>query len=102
MPMICLLPHCAYLSETTRMVAIYHALRRLGADVIVATHGGTHEELLRSENVPYEIVGPRMSDERCARFVREGMGMGPPNQSFYSDDELRTYALAEAKFFRQH
>src|SRR5882672_3047029 len=29
------------------------------------------------------------------------MGIGPPNQSFYSDSEFRSYALAEAELFRE-
>ena len=44
--MICLLPHCGYLSETSRMLAIRRALVARGARVCVATHGGTHERLL--------------------------------------------------------
>ncbi len=99
--MICLMPNCAYLSETSRMISIYKALRAAGAPAMVATHGGTHEKLLALENIPYEIVGPRWSEERCRRFVAEGPGIGPYNQSFYSADEMRTYARAEAELFRQ-
>lgn len=100
--MICLMPNCAYLSETSRMIAICKALRAAGAPAIMATHGGTHEKLLVAEKIPYEIVGPRWSEERCRRFVADGPGMGPHNQSFYSADEMRTYVRAEADFFRRH
>ena len=100
--MICLMPNCAYLSETSRMISIWKALRRLGAETVVATHGGTHEALLRSEGVPYEIVGPRMTAERCRQFVRDGVGMGRPDQSMYSPEEMRTYVRAEAAYFKQH
>ena len=99
--MICLMPNCAYVSETSRMISIYKALRAAGAPAVVATHGGTHETLLKSEGVPYEIVGPRWSEERCRRFVAEGPGIGPTDQSFYSAREMRTYARAEAEFFRR-
>jgi UDP:flavonoid glycosyltransferase YjiC (YdhE family) len=99
--MICLMPNCAYVSETSRMISIYKALRAAGAHAVVATHGGTHEKLLRSEDVPYEIVGPRWSEERCRRFVAEGPGIGPTDQSFYSADEMCTYVRAEAEFFRR-
>ena len=35
--MICLMPMCAYLSETSRMIQIYKALRARGAKVCMAT-----------------------------------------------------------------
>jgi UDP:flavonoid glycosyltransferase YjiC (YdhE family) len=97
--MIALVPHCGYLSETSRMLDIYHALRRRGAQVRIASHGGTHENQLR---VPYDIVEPRMDHERCVRFVQNGLGLGPADQSMYTDDELREHALAEAEYFREH
>ncbi|MBX3232342.1 MAG: hypothetical protein KIT84_22210 [Labilithrix sp.] len=99
---ICLLPHCAYLSETTRMLAIRRALLARGADVCVATHGGTHEELLKAEGVRYTVVGTRLTNERCKELVRMGAGMGPPNQSMWTDAEIRAYAEAEARFFREN
>ena len=54
--MICLLPNCAYLSETSRMLAIHDALQARGADVRVGTHGGPHERALRAAGVDYEVV----------------------------------------------
>lgn len=99
--MICLLPNCAYLSETSRMLEIYRALLAKGAEVCVATHGGPHEEQLRKAGVPYTVVGPHMNGERIEAFVRSGIGMGHPGQSMYSDEELRVYAKAEAEFFKQ-
>ncbi|GAA2719472.1 glycosyltransferase [Actinocorallia aurantiaca] len=100
--MICLLPNCGYLSETSRMLEFHKALRARGADVRVATHGGVHEDLLAAAGVAHDIVGPGMSARRSAEFVRSGLGLGPPGQSMYTDDELRTYVLAEAEYFREH
>ena len=99
---ICVLPHCGYLSETSRMLAIRAALLARGADVRVATHGGTHEQLLRQLGIPYDVIGPRMDDERSRRFVRDGPGIGAPHQSMWTDDEIRTYVKAEAAYFRDH
>jgi UDP:flavonoid glycosyltransferase YjiC (YdhE family) len=98
---ICLMPNCAYLSETSRMIAIYKALREAGADAVIATHGGTYEKLLQNESIPYEIVGPRMSEGRCRQFVSDNVGIGDPNQSMYSPAEMRTYVMAEADLFRK-
>ena len=44
--MISVVPHCGYLSETSRMLEIHRALRERGAPVRLATHGGTHQNLL--------------------------------------------------------
>jgi UDP:flavonoid glycosyltransferase YjiC (YdhE family) len=99
---ICLLPNCCFLSETSRMVEIYRALRARGAPVRVATHGGVHERELGAAGVPYEVVGVPMTQERCGEFVRSVPGIGPPTQSMWTDEELRAYAEAEAVYFREH
>lgn len=98
--MICLLPHCAYLSETSRMLELHRALTELGLPVRVATHGGPHERLLAG--LPYDVLGPGLSSSRAARFVGSAIGLGDPRQSMYDDDELRTYVQAEAEYFRAH
>jgi len=100
--MICLMPMCAYLSETSRMIQIYKALVAKGAEVRVATQGGVHEERLRVEGIPYDIVGPHMSVERGAQYVRDNAGVGDPRQSMYSPDEMRAYVAAEVDYFRRH
>ncbi|MFI5711294.1 glycosyltransferase [Kribbella sp. NPDC051620] len=96
--MICLLPHCAYLSETSRMLELHRALTELGVPVRVATHGGPHERLLAG--VPYDVLGPGLSPGRAARFVGSAVGLGDPGQSMYDDEEIRSYVLAEAEYFR--
>ncbi|WP_214104552.1 glycosyltransferase [Acrocarpospora catenulata] len=73
-----------------------------GAGVRMATHGGTHEALLRAAGVEYDIVGPHMSPDRSARFVASAMGLGDVRQSMYDDTELLTYVQAEAAYFREH
>lgn len=96
------MPHCGYLSAVSRMLEIYRALRERGVPVRIATHGGTYETVLRDAGVRYDIVGPRMSEQRCAEFLRAEIGMGDVRQSMYTDAELRTYAVAEAEYFRTH
>jgi UDP:flavonoid glycosyltransferase YjiC (YdhE family) len=100
--MICLMPMCAYLSETSRMIQIYKALRKQGAEARVATHGGVHEVLLRNEAIEFDIVGPHMSAKRGHQFVRDNVGIGSPDQSMYSAEEMRNYVLAEAEYFKRH
>jgi UDP:flavonoid glycosyltransferase YjiC (YdhE family) len=100
--MICLLPHCAYLSETSRMLELHRALTQLGLEVRVATHGGPHERLLAEAGIEYDVLGPRLSAARAARFVGSAVGLGDPRQSMYDDAEIRTYVAAEAEYFRAH
>lgn len=100
--MICLMPNCAFLSETARMIQICRALTRRGAQARIATHGGIHEAMLRGEGVAYDIVGPRMDAARSLRFLRDTPGIGDPGQSMYRADEMRAYVRAEADYFRRN
>lgn len=100
--MICLLPHCAYLSETSRMLELHRALTALGLPVRVATHGGPHERLLTEAGIEYDVLGPGLSAARAAAFVGSAVGLGDPRQSMYDDAEIRTYVAAEADYFRAH
>lgn len=100
--MICLLPHCAYLSETSRMLELHRALTALGLPVRVATHGGPHERLLTEAGIEYNVLGPGLSAARAAAFVGSAVGLGDPRQSMYDDAEIRTYVAAEADYFRAH
>ena len=109
--MICLMPNCCFLSETSRMLEIYRALRErkdpaVGAPAMtgikVVTHGGPYESLLRAAGVPYDVLGPGVSARRYQEFLRSLPGIGPPGQSMWSDEELRSYAVAEAEYFARH
>jgi hypothetical protein len=100
--MICLLPHCTYLSETSRMLEIHRALTALGLPVRVATHGGPHERLLAEAGLAYDVLGPGLSAARSAAFVASAIGQGDPSQSMYDDAEIRSYVQAEAEYFQAH
>jgi UDP:flavonoid glycosyltransferase YjiC (YdhE family) len=101
-PVICVVPHCGYLSETSRMLEIHRALRVRGAPVRLATHGGTHESLLGQEGVDYDRLEPGLTSARCTELVQSGPGLGPPDQSMWTDDEMLAHAQGEASFFRDH
>lgn len=98
--MICLMPNCAFLSETSRMIQIGKVLTQKGAKIRIATHGGLYEPLLGTKGIDYDIVGPGMDEARSRRFLLDTIGIGDPGQSMYSPDEMRTYVLAEAGYFR--
>ncbi len=102
---ICLFPNCAYLSETSRMIAVYKKLIAKGEDVIMATHGGTYEFVLRDEGINYDIVLPHMSNKRSQEFVarnRMDGGLLALGKGFYEVDELREHVHNEIEFFKQN
>ena len=84
MPIICL-PNCAYLSEVSRVIAIYRKLEELEADVIMASHGGTFEFQLDQEGIPYERIEPLMSEDLCQRYIQAGI-KGP--EGILTKDEI--------------
>jgi UDP:flavonoid glycosyltransferase YjiC (YdhE family) len=43
-----------------------------------------------------------MPAQRCTEFVASVPGIGSPDQSMWTDAELRSYAGAEAAYFREH
>jgi hypothetical protein len=45
---------------------------------------------------------PALTAQRCAELVADGIGLGSPDQSIWTDDELTAHALAEAEYFRAH
>ncbi|GAB6091690.1 glycosyltransferase [Spirochaeta dissipatitropha] len=96
---ICLFPNLAYLSETSRAIEIYKALKTLGEPPIVATHGGTYEKILQEEMIPYHIVKPVMTEQRCRDYVLANIGKKP---HFYTSEELRDHVENEIVFFRKH
>ena len=100
--MICLLPNCCFLSETTRTMSIARALLARGAAIRIATHGGTYAYLLGDAGLDYDVLGPPMTAGRCEAFVSSLPGIGDPGQSMWTDDELRGYAKAEVAYFRDH
>lgn len=81
------------------MVAAYKALRALGEEPLVATHGGTYEWVLKDEDIDYEIVEPRMSHERCQAFVKANRVDGNAGH-FYETEELQAIVRAEIEFLR--
>lgn len=99
--MIVLLPHCAFLSETSRMLSIGRALRARGEAVCFASHGGPYEHLLREAGEEVDRIEPGLSDERCARFVADIPGRGGRPKGPFGVDELRAMARAEARHLRE-
>jgi len=95
---ICLMPQCGYLSETSRMIELWRALERRRTPVRMALHGGRHVGLVRAAGIPFDQVGPPMTAERSLQLVRDSPGLGDVRQSVYTRAELVGYARAEAEY----
>jgi UDP:flavonoid glycosyltransferase YjiC (YdhE family) len=92
---ICL-PNCAFLSETSRMTAIYKKLREIKLPAIMATHGGTYEFILKEEKIPYEKIEPVMSQEDSLRYLNS---VNKPWKNVYSRSSLIAHVKAEIELF---
>lgn len=100
--MIALLPHCGFLSETSRMLAIGQALAARGEAVVFASHGGPFAGLIRAAGFPLQLLPPEMDGARCTRFVQDVVQIGRPGVRLLSADEVRTAVQAERDFFVRH
>lgn len=98
MTIVCL-PNCAYLSEVSRVIGIYCKLEDLGADVIMASHGGTFEFELAAEGIPYERIEPEMSEDLCRRYIQAGI-KGP--EGILTKDEVQSAVQSEMDFFSKN
>ena len=96
--MIVVLPSCSFLSETSRMIAIHRALQNRGIPVAMATHGGSHLDLLRAHVADVTVLEPITTPERSKELAANLPGIGSGRQSTWTDAEIRDGALAEASF----
>ena len=84
------------------MLEISAALVDRGASVVVATHGGPYEPVLKAAGLRYDRIGPGIGSDRAQQFVRSVPGIGSPEQSMWSDAELIEWSAAEVEYFRRH
>ena len=99
--MIVLLPNCAFLSETSRMLHIAQALQARGETVALATHGGPYTTVLEQAGMPCTLLPPVMDDARSANYVRDVVQIGKPGVQLQPPDEVRRSVEAEVAFFRE-
>jgi UDP:flavonoid glycosyltransferase YjiC (YdhE family) len=59
-------------------------------------------DLLRDHGVPVEVLGDGWTIERLTEFIASIPGIGPPDQSMWTDEEIRRYVALEAEAFRAH
>ena len=97
---ICTFPNCAYLSESSRMIAMYKELKSRNIDVIMATHGGPYEWLFKEEGIEYIKLTPYFTHERARDFVATNTGEKGLSE-FYTADELGDHVKSEIDFFKK-
>ncbi len=99
---ICCFPNCAYLSETSRMISVYKRLKASCEDVVLATHGGSFEFVLKEEGIPYKHLEPFVTNELSLEWaaisrVEKGVLSG-----YYSVEELEKHVNSEMAFFNEN
>ncbi len=102
MKIVCF-PHFFYLSEVSRLIEIGKALIKLQQEVIFFSHGGPYESLAHEAGFEVISINPTMSPERGKEYLKYNRGEGTKslNSSFFTDEELKAYVLAEADALRQ-
>lgn len=100
--MIALFPHCGFLSETSRMLAIAHALIARGEPVAIATHGGPYTHVLDEAGMPYTLLAPVMDKRRCEEYLASIIAIGRPGTRLQPADEMRASVHSEVEFLRAH
>jgi UDP:flavonoid glycosyltransferase YjiC (YdhE family) len=100
-PLIALLPHCGFLSETSRMLAIARALDKHGARTLIASHGGPYEHLLGEAGATWRRVDPIMPATEHRAFLDGLLSIGRGDLPLYSEDFLRAAVRAEARLFEE-
>lgn len=98
--MIALVPHCGFLSETSRMLHIAQALRAANEQVCMATHGGPYTRVLEAAGERVTLLEPRFDDARCATYLRDLVQIGRPGVRMQPAEEVRSSVAAEAEFLR--
>ena len=96
---VVLLPNTGFLSETTRMLAVYRELEKLGTPAVIASHGGVYEELLREEGVACERILPTQTLEEWSSLLE--ILYNPFQGQLYSKRQLLEAVENEIAFFRQ-
>lgn len=100
--MIVLFPHCGFLSETSRMLAIARALVAQGAPVTLATRGGPYRRFLEESGLPLVDLEPRLDPPGVERFLAALLGMGHPGAApMLSEAEIRAAVASEVALLRE-
>ena len=98
--MIVLMPHCGFLSETTRMLGIARALRAAGEPVAIASHGGPYAQVLDAAGERWTPLDPAMDRARQERYLRDLVQIGRPGLRLQPRGEVRRSVASEAAFLR--
>lgn len=96
MPVVCI-PNCIFLSETSRMIAIYQALTRMNVEVRIATHGGPYEFVLKEHNISYDIIKPEISEVFYQKYLQSIYDGGRTQN--YSFRDLLDHVKGEIDYF---
>ena len=97
MTIVCI-PNCAFLSETSRQIAIYKALTASGMPAVLATHGGPYDFLFEQEGVPCTRLDPPMTNAEAAHYLAAVFN---PMLRFQRPAVLREHVVNEIAFFRE-
>jgi hypothetical protein len=86
------IPNCAFLSETSRQIAIYKALMASGMPAVLATRGGPHGFLFDQKGVPCTRLDPKLQHMEAAHYLA---AIFNPLPRFQDSAVLREHVIKE-------
>lgn len=98
--MIAFLPHCGFISEVSRAIAIARALTARGVAVCFASRGGPYVSLIEAAGFECTRLSPPLDDAGCANFLEALLDMGKGDRPFFTDAELEASVAAEAEYLK--
>ncbi len=98
--MIVLLPNCAFLSETSRALALAKALRAQGEVVSIASHGGPYARLLDEAGEAWARLEPELTPALARAFVDAVVDLGKSSDPLHDLEWARAAVAAEAHYLR--
>ena len=99
--MIVLMPNCAFLSETSRALALASALRAAGEKVAIASHGGPYARLLDEAGEPWTALEPQLTPDDARAFVQAVVELGKSERPLHPPEWARVAVAAEVAYLRE-
>jgi UDP:flavonoid glycosyltransferase YjiC (YdhE family) len=99
--MVVFMPHCGFLSEVSRAIAIAGALATRGVPVVFAARGGPYAHLVSAAGYPLHPLQPAIDDARARAFLDALLSMGGTDEPFFEPGELEAAVASEVGFLRE-
>jgi UDP:flavonoid glycosyltransferase YjiC (YdhE family) len=99
--MVVILPNAAFISETSRAIAVARALTAAGVPVTIASHGGPYAHLLDEAGLPWRRLTPTLDPAGAAEFLAALLEMGGRTRPMHPHPWVMEAVASEAALLRE-